>query len=393
MKSVAFVSVVLGLVLTACLPFGGSLAVSSATPLPQPSLPTIGSTPTPTLVPTNAALQGYPTEGYGPSNFPADIDPLTGLQAADPALLERRPVIIKVSNMPRDVRPQWGLSLADIVYEYYIEYGDTRFAAIYLGNEAAQVGPIRSGRFFDDNLIRMYKGLFAFGSADERIRRRLYNSDYASRLILEWEAGCPAMCRYDPEVHNALLGNTHALSQYADSKNIPNGRQNLDGMTFQAQAPVNGTPVAHVYVRYSAAVYSRWDYDLASGRYLRFADTQNDLKDGQDEAYGQLSDRLTGLPVSADNLVVLLIPHSFYSRSPEIVDMDFNGSGVAYAFRDGQVYTLQWQRSASDLVVYLTYADGTRFAFKPGVTWYEVMGKDTALTQNDQSWRFEMHFP
>ena len=83
-----------------------------------------------------------------------------------------------MSNLPRAVRPQSGLSRADIVYEYYTEEGTTRFIAIYYGRDAEQVGSIRSARFFDEHIIRMYRGLFVFGSADQRVRDRLYNSDF-----------------------------------------------------------------------------------------------------------------------------------------------------------------------------------------------------------------------
>src|SRR5688572_23272367 len=49
-------------------------------------------------------------------------NPLTGLPVNIPSLLERRPIAIKVGNSPDYVRPQSGLSLADVVYEYYIEW-------------------------------------------------------------------------------------------------------------------------------------------------------------------------------------------------------------------------------------------------------------------------------
>ena len=61
-------------------------------------------------------------------------------------LLDRKPVIIKISNYPHGVRPQWGLSLADHAFEYYLEDGLTRFAGVFYGNDASQAGPIRSGR-------------------------------------------------------------------------------------------------------------------------------------------------------------------------------------------------------------------------------------------------------
>src|SRR5512135_2331880 len=135
----------LSFMLSAC----GTAPTATATPsiaITPPTASTETPTPLPTETPTLTPIISYPPEGYGPSNFPADVAPLTGLKVADPALLQRRPMLIKISNVPRDVRPQWGLSLADIVFEYYSEDGMTRFGAIFYGRDAEQVGPIRSGR-------------------------------------------------------------------------------------------------------------------------------------------------------------------------------------------------------------------------------------------------------
>jgi hypothetical protein len=83
---------------------------------------------------------------YGPSYFPEDVDPLTGLPGDDLRLFQRRPIVIKVTNFPRSVRPQWGLSQADQVFEYYIGDEMSRFIGIFYGKDASRVGPVRSAR-------------------------------------------------------------------------------------------------------------------------------------------------------------------------------------------------------------------------------------------------------
>jgi len=370
----------------ACQPVTEPDSPPTITPLPLPSATVSPTQPYVYLMPT----PGYPDEGFGPINFPIDINPLTGLNT-DPANLDRRPMLIKVSNLPRDVRPQFGLSRADIVYEYYTEEGTTRFIAIYYSQDAEQVGSIRSARFFDEHIVRMYKGLFVFGSGDERVRDRLYNSEFADRLIVEWQVECPALCRSDP-VTNYLMADTVALRDYVQEKGISDERQNLEGMRFQVQTPEGGQPVDQVYAWYSAVIYNRWDYDPPSGRYYRYVDAENALE-GQSEVYKPLRDALGDVPISAENVVVLLMPHDFYSESPEIVEMWFSGSGPAYAFRDGQAYELEWVREAESDVLSLVTKDGEVSPFKPGTTWFEVMGIETKFFQNDNAWRFEMRFP
>lgn len=353
-------------------------ATATATPLP-PATPTVAAT----------AIATYPPEGYGPRNFPAEVNPLTGLPASDPALLNRRPILIKVQNLPRSDRPQYGLSRADIVYELYTEYGSTRYAALFYGQDAERVMPIRSARYPDINLIRMYKAIFVFGSAYEPVFRRLANSEFSDRLILEGSDTCPAVCRFDPNGRNYLMANTQALQDLLVKRGIDNSRQNLEGMAFNLTPPPGGQPAERVFARFSGAIYNRWDYDAASGRYLRFVDKENDV-DARNEVYEQLTDALTHQPIAADNVVILFVRYEEVDPRPEVEVLDFKllGSGPAYLVRDGQIYKVNWQRMREEDVLTLVDDNGQPVAFKPGQTWFEVMGLSTKVQQDQATWRF-----
>ena len=110
--------------------------------------PYSAAAPTPVYLPTVAPLPPTPINtAINPEAIQADIavptfvslaslNPLTGLLPSDPSLMERRPLAIKVANYPRYVRPQSGLTLADTVFEYYIEAGLTRFIAVFYGNDS-----------------------------------------------------------------------------------------------------------------------------------------------------------------------------------------------------------------------------------------------------------------
>ena len=386
MKRLLFVLLFLSMVLSACGPS------PTASPTPSPArtetatftvTPTLLPTDTPTITPTLSS----PPDGYGPANFPANVDPLTGLKVANPALLQRRPMLIKVSNMPRSVRPQWGLSLADIVFDYYTEEGSTRFAAIFYGDDASMVGPIRSGRFIDGDLVEGYKAVFAFGSAYVAEMQRFNASDFANRMVVE-QPYTP-LKRYDPNGLDYLVVNTADLSAYATKRGL-NQEQNLNNMFFNLTVPVGGLPGTQVYVNYSAATYNRWDYDQVSGKYMRFSDNADVTEVGQTEQFVALTDRLTNQPVGFDNVVVLYANHELYS--PGIYDILLSGSGNAYAFRDGQAYKVQWHRNTTD-VVSLTNPNGSPFAFKPGTTCFEVVGLSSTVAQTGQSWRFTHQMP
>lgn len=401
---------ILGIALTACstrspqpvntptiLPNANLESTSTSTPKPVPTeTPTLTPSPSPSPTPT----PDYPEEGYGPSNFPPDINSLTGLHVTDTSLLQRRPLGIKVNIVPRtSTRPPWGISLADIVYDFYHNSGYTRFHAIYYGHDAELVGPIRSARFPDDPLVRMYHSIFAYGGADYRINARLLYSDYSDRLVLEGRMNlCPPtpefpMCRHDPNGYDFLLGGTKQIHQYISTEGVNDSRQNLDGMSFRMDLPAGGKAGEVVTTHYSIDTYNRWKYDPQTGSYLRYQDNLL-LDQGQEEEFAPLMDQLTEKQVSADNVVVLMVPHSYYLKSPEIIEINFTGSGPAYAFRDGMVYEVQWNHPNPEGVLYLTLPDGSRYPFKPGNTWFQVVGQYSFVTQPaPNEWRFMFQIP
>jgi hypothetical protein len=378
---------------------------STLTPLLSAS-PTATRVPALTATPSATPTPVYPPAGRGPTGFAQEVNPLTGLEVGDPTMLERRPVMIKVENLPRAHRPQWGLSIADLVYEYYTEFGATRFAAVFYGADAERVGPIRSGRFFDSNVVQMYKAVFVYGSAYPAVHSRFVNSNFAARLILETNQSCPALCRFDPNGQNLLVSNTTAMNDYLALRQVDNTRPNLDGMFFKMQPPQGGEDASQVFLRYSGAIYNRWDYDPSAGSYLRFSEKENDIS-RTNEVYEQLTDRLTDEPIAKQNIVTICVPHEYFVKrdDAEVLDIIMDskvasyvgcdgqtyqgGTGAGYIARDGKMYKVKWQRTSADAVLTLVDEDGAPFPFKPGQTWFEVIGASSRVAaEEDGAWRF-----
>ncbi len=383
------------------------LAACTATPTPQPTATTEPSTSTPAQVDTPfvpatntpeptatpvvlaTSISNYPAEGYGPTDFPDNVDPLTGMTVSDPQILNRRPIIIKVENLPREDRPQSGLSSADIVYEYYTEYGTTRFAAVFYGQDAEKVEPIRSARYSDVNYVQMYKGVFVFGSAYAPVLQRMLNSDFGNRLVLENSYSCPAVCRDNTTGSNFLMANTSALQSYLKTVGINNSKQDLTGMYFNATAPDGGQAADQLFVRYSGAIYNRWDYDPTTNKYSRFVDTQNDTS-GTDPQYAQLTDAATGEPITADNVLIIQAKHTNTDSRPgvEVLDVSIIGTGPAYLARNGQLYSVKWERDKTTDVLHLVDDQGNNVPFNPGQTWIELMSNNTTISQDGNAWHF-----
>jgi hypothetical protein len=332
---------------------------------------------------------------FGPDYFPEDINPLTGLPPDDASLLERRPIAIKVTNFPRSVRPQWGLSLADHVYEYYIADEMTRFVGIFYGKDASRVGPVRSARLFDEHLMRMYKANFVFGWADDPVLEFLTAPDIRPFLVVERAKNCPPLCRIGPKyAYNNLFADTSQIGAYLKERRSNNDPQDLTGLRFEAEIPKSGHSAQSFSVRYSPVSYHRWEYDASLGRYLRFQDTVDDF--GQGAGYAPLTDSLTNSQLSAANVVVLLVQHSYYLRysKTDIIDQTLEDEGYGYAFRDGRLYPLTWSHDAADEMIRLALPNGQDFPLKPGNTWFEVLSDLSKLEpQGEAGWHFEFVLP
>ena len=412
-RNLILLTLALMLVLAACTPNPAPTdaplpleATATSAPAVQPTAtetpasPTSAATETPAAPPTETAI---PTPAViGPDNFPLDINPLTGKPAANPAFLDRRPLAVKINiSAPRSFyRPPWGINQADIVYDYYQNGGYTRLFAIFYGNSPELIGPIRSARLLDHELVRMYSSIFSYGSADQRINTRILNAEYADRLVLEGAfAACPPtaatpLCRFDPGGHNHLLGDAEAMHQYVVSRGANDTRQPLNGMSFSNLIPQAGVPATQLFVHYSTDDFVRWDYDAASGRYLNFQDAIQ-VGGSITEQFEPLVDRLDNQQAAADNVVVVFVRHEYFVLPPsEIIDILLSGQGDAYALRDGQLFKVKWNRPTTYSVLSLLNQDGTAYTYKPGNTWYQIVGINSSSSQPaDDVWRVEFTIP
>jgi hypothetical protein len=350
-------------------------------------LPTSTQTPTPTIDP-EASLFG---SGYGPRDFPEDVNPLTGLIVDDPSVLNRRPLVIKITNFPRDVRPQWGLSYADHIYEYYLEDGLTRFIGVFYGKDASRVGPIRSARPFDEYIVRMYNAFFVFGYADDRVIDLWDESDLRNFLVIERPDNCPPLCRIGSQNnYNTLFGDTKLISQYVSERGTDNSRQDLTGLRFEETSYVTsgGAKVDRVEIRYSNTSHNYWEYDPGTQRYLRWQEDESAEIGG--ETYQPLMDSLTNQQVAADNLVILFVPTGYFfeSKSTEIYDIALKDGGEAYILRQGRIFKGRWLHPTIDSLILITSPNGVPFPLKPGNVWFEVLSEVSEHQVKGTTWKF-----
>jgi len=347
------------------------------------------NTTTPTITPTPTAVI------LAAGNIASNINPLTGLPAA-PGLLNRRPVMVKVSNFPRDARPHAGLSFADIVFDYYIGEGTNRFLALYYGQDAEQIGPVRSARLVDAQLVRLFEGILAYSGADQNAVDPVIMTNLRQRAISSAPITCPALCDTGGNTVNSVFASSALLSNLAVEKGVvtPDDVHGLlQAWSFDSRPPAAATPAGDsVTVRFNAYNLAEWRFDPDQSRYLRWiedVDTDNNL------AMIPLTDRITGEQLAFSNVIILFAPYTTHAETLHEISLWYNYNGRrAVIFRDGKMMEAVWKTPDQDRPFQLLTEDGEPMPLKPGNTWVVIAGINSTLKENvPGQWELRFFLP
>jgi Protein of unknown function (DUF3048) N-terminal domain/Protein of unknown function (DUF3048) C-terminal domain len=288
-----------------------------------------------------------PTEATGPSDPTAKppqnlTDPLTGGTVSD------HPVVAaKVENIAA-ARPQVGLSQADITFIQEVEGAQTRLLVVYHSRFPKRVGPIRSARSTDVQLLPLFgrPGL-VYSGANSSVQRKLDNAS-----IVPIQRSTRDSRRVAP--HNVFVN----LDKIAKSKRLAEAKS--IGWTFNGAAP-HGATAESVKVRVGRDTF---DFRYTSGRYTvswngsRYADS--------------------GTITKADNIVIMKVRnHPDGNRdvqgAPSVLS-DTVGTGAVMIYRDGRKIEGRWERTKASAPLEFIGQSGTAIALKPGQTWVALAG-------------------
>jgi hypothetical protein len=336
---------------------------------------TPASTPTATAI---ASQSKVPAGKITPTVTPKGLDPLTGLVIANPENLDRRPVMIKVSNYPAIGRPHAGLAFADLVFDYYIGTGQNRFLAVFYGQDAKSVGPVRSGRLVDIQLVDLYQGILGFGSADGDTLDAIFG-DLERRAIANLEAPCPAFCGNDTHSIVGVYADSAELSKWYGQQAGDNHRYDLSGMKFSDQPQLTSKPASQVNIRFNFYNRTEWRYDPASGKYLRWMN----LELLPDTIFMLPStEKTTGQQLAFSNVVILFAKYNEIAPSKHDVKLWGNTKGEkAVFFRNGQMIEGKWKVTSRSKPIQFFDAQGNPFPLAPGNSWIVLTGLKSTFTE------------
>ena len=395
----ASIAATVGILILACLMAGCQRAIGFVTPTTlqtpvststrRPVTPTAAASPTAPASPTLTPSPTPDTRTQSQTTFAPDENPLTGLKVADPNVLNRRPLAIKVSNYPPEVRPQRGLSQADLVFEHILE-GVTRLTAVFYSQMPELVGSVRSARYLDLEIPVMYKSFFAYSGSSGGIRQKIASAPWFNR-VMSPDFGVPESGNPFVRVPEAsqyfehtLFAKPPLLYKWAQDHGLDNSRPELKGMAFSDLPFGPSQPGFTVTIPYAwrssqPTEVVRWRYDAATGRYLRSADgvAQVDANNNQ--------------PISAANVIILYANHvtdCTIQENPLSIDPDCQqpgqfsiqiqiwGEGPVQIIRDGKVQSGRWVRAKPEDMLTFVGADGKPLPLKRGNSWFQMVPTD-----------------
>ncbi|MBI1877355.1 MAG: DUF3048 domain-containing protein [Chloroflexi bacterium] len=339
--------------------------------------------PTPTPMATIAATAAATaTVGFGvstavpaaassgdqtaPINRPPDVNPLTGLKVTDPAMLKRRPIMVRIGNDPGV--QQVSLEKADIVYEEIVEWWVTRFTAIYLSQDPEIIAPIRSARLINLQLVPQYQGALANSGGSDQVRWELSQSDLVN--LDEFFSPQPYFYRENEGWQTRLAFDAATAREYMKDEDLE-ADVKLHGFVFNPKLEVSDLPKEAVgdaeeviipYPQQTSEV--KWAYDPASGAYLRWKT-------------GEPMNDFDGKQLAATNVIIYFAEHEDTdivedSNGATSIRIIVNGLGTAWLLRDGKILKGNWETNGRETPNFI-FNDGRPMPLKPGNTWVEVV--------------------
>jgi hypothetical protein len=327
---------------TALVLAGGGIAFAvtrggnEATPPAGPSTTVDSTSPTPTPKPSATPK---------PEREPKPTDPLTGGKPSG------NPVIaVKVENTSA-ARPQVGLSQADIVFVEEVEGAQTRLVAVYHSKLPKRLGPVRSARTTDAQLLPLFgKPGLVYSGANARVQRRL---NAASLVPIYRETRDHR--RVAP--HNVFVD----LARIARTERA--GKAQPIGWSFATKPSKPGKPDDSAVSKVGNDTFG---FNYAHGRYTVTWRGQRYV-DGDSSAVTR-----------ADNVVIMRVQNVPDGNrdvlgSASVLSKTV-GKGAVTVYRDGRKINGSWARAKSSAPLRFTDSAGRDIALRPGQTWVTLQG-------------------
>lgn len=289
---------------------------------------------------------------------------LTGLPGSNGPVL-----FVKIDDtLP--AHPQIGLDSADVIYIEQVEGGLTRLAAVFSNKLPAQIGPIRSARISDIDLMANYGRVGMAYSGAQTLFLPVLRASNIEDIGADTE---PASIYARDPVRTAptnMVLNPRALlkkSIQVEGRQIATAKS--VGWNF-GPLPSGGALVKSVTLKWPAATYkAAWSATL--GKWKMTYNGAPDLA-------------ADGVRLGSPTLLiqeVSITPSIYHDHTGSYTPFSNTiGSGTGYLLRDGQEIPVFWSRPSATAPTTWTLKDGSPAYFHPGQIWVALTDQQPNFT-------------
>lgn len=304
-----------------------------------------------------------PAPSPPPDPRPAVAWPLTGLDAtgASAAELARPAISIKIENTEA-ARPQTNIEHADVIFEENVEYGISRFIAVFQSDYPEEVGPIRSMRPMDRNIMGSLGGPLVFSGAQQRFISQARESGIT---LIAQDVGSYGFFRTSdkPAPHN-LHGYLAEFQKQAGDAVAPAAQWAFAYPATMASAAVNGKETSKIDIRFSSYSHPHWDWADDSSLWMRYE-------------YDSPHKVVSGEQLSATNVIILYVTVRMTGHVPGGMSVPetlvAGKSGKGFVATDGKRIQVTWSKKGQFDPFVLVDGNGDAVSLAPGQTWFELV--------------------
>jgi hypothetical protein len=302
-----------------------------------------------TAAPSRTSVSPGSSQQPAAAPAPTHLSPLTG----EPAPSSQPVLAVKIDNASA-ARPQTGLPEADVVYVEPVEGGLSRIMAIFSSTIPDRVGPVRSARLSDLEILGQYgRPALAFSGAN---RPTLTAIASAPVVDLPQQKQPDAYQRSSAKAapHN-LFADPAALLRRADGV----GTARDIGLRFGVLPAGLGRRVTHETVRYSAAS-STFTWSAKREQWL----ISFDRRPAMSSSGSRLS--ASTVVIQYTQITASGLHDVLGNPTPFTVTV---GAGSALVLRDGYAIPARWSRPVQAAGTRFTTTAGATLPFAAGQVW------------------------
>ncbi len=279
------------------------------------------------------------------------------------------PVLVVKIDDTTQAHPQIGLDKADLVYIEEVEGGLTRLAAVFSSQIPTQIGPVRSARISDIDLLSQYGHVaFAYSGAQSKMLPVIAAANLENLGAQRETATIYTrdITRFAPV--NLILRADLLMSKLVD-QNISIVTSKKMGWTF-GPAPVGGQSILSVKLKWPANTYTAIWSPTESRWLLVHANSPDLAADG-----GQLG------PTTLVIQTVSITPSQYHDKFGGVTPFSATiGSGTGYVLRNGFAFKAMWNRPDATSGTTWALPDGTPIPFAGGQVWVAMTDSPPVFT-------------